>query len=165
MSRTGTRGFTLIELMIVIAIIAIIAAIAIPNLLESRKAANEANAIQTLRAIHAAETLFRDRDYDKNGVNDYAQMMGPLDGLIPHSLLDDTRFYQGYAFGIIACDPGQEQFRWGAIAAPASPGKSGDRAFFIDETGVIRFSTTALDLSAADVPSLDSFLAWEPLRS
>ena len=70
--RAGARGFTLIELMIVIAIIAIIAAIAIPNLLAARKASNESSAIQTLRTIAAAQTIFRDRDYDRDNIPDYA---------------------------------------------------------------------------------------------
>src|SRR5205085_1955103 len=73
------RGFTLIELMIVIAIIAIIAAIAIPSLLDARKASNETAAIGGLRAIFSAETLFRDRDKDGNGVCDYAVSMSALD--------------------------------------------------------------------------------------
>ena len=51
------QGFTLIELMIVVAIIAIIAAISLPNLLRSRMAANETNAIGGLRSISSAEIL------------------------------------------------------------------------------------------------------------
>lgn len=59
-SRTRRSGFTLIELMIVIAIIAIIAAIAIPNLIEARKAGNEAAAIGTCRTAATAQALFRE---------------------------------------------------------------------------------------------------------
>ena len=66
-----TSGFTLIELMIVIAIIAIIAAIAIPNLLRSRVAANEQNAAANLRSIIVIEATWRQGDYDGNGVKDF----------------------------------------------------------------------------------------------
>ena len=52
------KGFSLIELLIVVAIILIIAAIAIPNLLRSRMAANEASAVGTLRTINTAEVTF-----------------------------------------------------------------------------------------------------------
>src|SRR5947207_14708953 len=67
------RGFTLIELMIVVAIIAIIAAIAIPNLLRSRMAASEEAAVAACKAFATAEDIYRRTDYNKDGVLEYAQ--------------------------------------------------------------------------------------------
>lgn len=65
------RGFTLIELMIVIAIIAVIAAIAIPGLLSSQRASNERNASTSLKTLASAEADFRSNDRDANHVNDF----------------------------------------------------------------------------------------------
>jgi type IV pilus assembly protein PilA len=65
------RGFTLIELMIVIAIIAVIAAIAIPGLLSSQRASNERNASTSLKTLTSAEADFRANDRDGNKVNDF----------------------------------------------------------------------------------------------
>ena len=68
----GTKqGFTLIELMIVIAIIAIIAAIAVPGLLASQRASNERNAFASLKTLATAEADFQTGDRDANRVPDY----------------------------------------------------------------------------------------------
>src|SRR5687767_15515591 len=58
MSKKNQKGFSLVELLVVVIIIAIVAAIAIPNLLASRRAANEASAISSLRTIHSAEVTY-----------------------------------------------------------------------------------------------------------
>src|SRR5215470_12680160 len=69
--RKGNKGFTLIELMIVIAIIAIIAAIAIPGLLASQRASNERNASASMKTLATANADFRSNDRDGNHVNDF----------------------------------------------------------------------------------------------
>ncbi|HMS15482.1 MAG TPA: DUF2950 family protein [Planctomycetota bacterium] len=77
------QGFTLIELMIVVAIIAIIAAIAVPNLLSSRLAANESNAIATLRNLVSSQAQFQTTgamDDDQDGAGEYGGW-GELSGL------------------------------------------------------------------------------------
>jgi prepilin-type N-terminal cleavage/methylation domain-containing protein len=76
-------GFTLIELMIVIAIIAIIAAIAIPNLLSARLSANESNAISTLRNLVTSQAQFQsasNMDEDQDGTGEYGTF-GEMSGL------------------------------------------------------------------------------------
>jgi prepilin-type N-terminal cleavage/methylation domain-containing protein len=65
------KGFTLIELMIVVAIIAIIAAIAIPSLLRSKMSANHSNAGAALKSLVTQEGIWRSQDIDQNGVADY----------------------------------------------------------------------------------------------
>src|SRR5258706_9729269 len=76
-----SKGFTLIELMIVVAIIAIIAAIAIPNLLRSRMAANETAAIAGCKAFATAEDIYRRTDYNKDGILEYAQKLSGVNSL------------------------------------------------------------------------------------
>lgn len=76
-----SKGFTLIELMIVVAIIAIIAAIAIPNLLRSRMAANETAAVAACKAFCTAEDIYRRTDYNKDGVLEYSSRLSGVNSL------------------------------------------------------------------------------------
>lgn len=65
------RGFTLVELMIVVLIIAIIAGIAIPSLLRARMSANHSNAGAAVKSLVSQEAIWRSQDIDKNGCSDY----------------------------------------------------------------------------------------------
>ena len=85
MRQNKNAGFTLIELMIVVAIIAIIAAVAIPKLISARLAANEAAAIATLRTISTAEAQFRSTscvDTDGDGAGEHGYL-AELAGVVP----------------------------------------------------------------------------------
>lgn len=75
---TSRRGFTLIELMIVVALISVLSAIAVPNFLRARMTANETNAVASLRSIAEAQSIFKRTDWDKDGVFEYACYLSQL---------------------------------------------------------------------------------------
>ena len=133
---TRKSGFTLIELMIVVAIIAIIAAIAIPSLLNARKAGNEASAISSLRTLTTVNEQYRTR-FATSTIG-YADTLANLQasGYIDSVLGSGTK--SGYTFTYAGT-----RTTWACNANPQTAGTTGDRFFFVNESGVIRSNPSA----------------------
>jgi type IV pilus assembly protein PilA len=135
------KGFSLIELLIVVAIILIIAAIAIPNLLRSRMAANEASAVGSLRTINTAAVTYSST-YQTVGYPGSLANLGPAAtatsataDLIDSVLAGGTK--SGYTFTFTA-GTGTPSTGYSVTALPVAPGTSGQSSFFTDQTAVIR---------------------------
>lgn len=156
------KGFSLIELLIVVAIILIIASIAIPNLLRARIAANQAAVVGDLRTIASAEANFH-ATYNEG----YTLNLNQLGGapvvppscanakMIDEVLGQDPATKSGYTFvftksgvpeltsGIPAGCPGSGDTGFSVSATPLSA-SSGTTSYCIDETSVIRYDTTGI---------------------
>ncbi len=155
------KGFSLIELLIVVAIILIIAAIAIPNLLRSRIAANEASAVGSLRTINTSEITYAST-FPATGFAFALGQLGPGAGVCttPNTtnacLLDNVLGCStatasagvcnksGYAFNVTGT-AGTASAPSATYAANADPisAQTGTRHFYTDASGVIRYNTTA----------------------
>jgi len=153
------KGFSLIELLIVIAIILIIAAIAVPNLLRSKMAANEASAVGTVRAINNAQTLYS-TTYPDNG---FAAAIANLGGAAPctpslaTACIVDPVVSQapnqksGYTFAT-ANDGLVPSVGFTANGTAVTFGTTGSRNFFSDQSYVIRYNTVAGAAAVTDKP-------------
>jgi prepilin-type N-terminal cleavage/methylation domain-containing protein len=155
------KGFSLIELLIVVAIILIIAAIAIPNLLRSRMAANEASAVGSLRTINTSEVTYSSTYPDQGFSPDLASLGGAAatcagagGATNAGACLLDQVLAAGTKSGYNFVAPGTgaiPRVAYTANAAPVTPGQSGQRYFFTDQSGVIRYNAAAA-ASATDNP-------------
>jgi type IV pilus assembly protein PilA len=133
-------GFSLIELLAVVAIIGTVAAIAVPRLLNSRRAANEGSAISTMRTIHGVEASYQ----STVGEGQFAD----LATLVSSGLIDstfDTNTKSGYQFAVTPSASGVQPANYFASAVPVVTtgiSQTGSRRFGVCDDGVLRADTS-----------------------
>ena len=152
------KGFSLIELLIVIAIMLILSAIAIPNLLRARIAANESSAVATVRSINTAQVTYSST-YVNTGYTTLAQLGGAnpcVPAAVTACLIDATVSVapftkSGFIFaaGPVGAAPA---IQFTVNSDPTTWATTGSRHFFSDESAVIRFTTANVQANVASTP-------------
>jgi len=160
--KKSSKGFSLIELLIVVAIILIIAAIAIPNLLRSRIAANQASAVGSLRTLNTAEityattyntgytTTLGDMGPPAAGNNPVATLAGLIDSVLSGGAATaSSSVKSGYQFLYTAgaTDAAGRVDTYSITATPVTVGTTGTNYYYTDMSGVIRQNSTAVAAS------------------
>jgi type IV pilus assembly protein PilA len=178
------KGFSLIELLIVVAIILIIAAIAIPNLLRARIAANESSAVSSVRTINTAEVTYQSA-YPTVGYSATLVALGPgaglqacpaggptqlasclVDGALANNIVNNGK--SGYKVDAVgaAGGAGALLITYGVGAAPAAFNQTGVRRFCSAEDGVLRAdqntgASTTPDTAGSTVCTTPTYLVLQ----
>jgi type IV pilus assembly protein PilA len=152
--RNRQKGFSLIELLIVVAIILVIAAFAIPALLRSKIAANQSSAVGSLRSLNTSFTAY------STSYGQYPAALGNLGPVGSGGVADSTSadlvdmvlasgVKSGYTFIYTVGTANQS---YSLTATPIVQGTTGQNMYFTDQSGVIRVDTSGAGATAASTP-------------
>ena len=149
--HNNQRGFSLIELLIVVTIILIIAAIAIPKVMSAKIQTNEAAAVVTLHTLNANSLMYS---------NSYGSFphelsdLGPAGGgaapssaaadLVDSTLASGVKSGYKFSFAVTGTDPAGNVVSYTITATPVKPGATGQRSFFTDLSDVVRATQTGV---------------------
>ena len=158
------QGFSLIELLIVVAIILIIAAIAIPSMLRTKQNANEAAAVDNMRTITTAEAAYSSSFGSTNG---FANQLAFLGSGAPGGSCDATHaclidnslgcaaepcLRNGYFFFVMSDAGAAPFFDYAVTATPQSWAKSGNKNFCAAEDSVLRYEVNGAASKGSAIP-------------
>jgi len=139
-NRVKAQGFSLIELLIVVAVILIIAAIAIPNLLQAKMSANESAAAASIHAINTAEIAYSTAN-PLIGFSPNLTTLGPTSaGYVDEALASGTK--SGYVFTYVP-DTNVPSSFYTLNVDPVTRGVTGRRSFWSSESNVTHYNLTA----------------------
>jgi prepilin-type N-terminal cleavage/methylation domain-containing protein len=157
----ANQGFSLIELLIVVAIILIIAAIAIPNMLRTKQSANEAAAVSNMRSISTAEATYTASFGNINGYAPKLTVLGPaatcdqthaciIDNVLGCAVEPCSR--DGYNFFLTSDSAAAPFTDYAITATPQQWGGSGSKNFCAAEDGVLRYEVGGSASKGAAIP-------------
>ncbi len=141
--RGGKPGFSLTELLVFVALLLLVAAVAVPRLTHSQLASNEASAMQSLREVHQAESVYTSRHPDKG----FSKSLADLADLGSASQNFDPNLAAGhkggYTFTYVPGEQANGAIRTYTITAvPDKVGDTGQRRFYSDESGEVRYNAS-----------------------
>jgi type IV pilus assembly protein PilA len=155
--RSANAGFSLVELLLVVAVILVISAIAIPNYLQAKIRANEAVAVANMRTIVSAQALYSTMfpqigyapDVRSLGSDGSNSALPSAAGLVGNEL---SVAAHGYLLTIATHSNGAVNTSFTVYGHPTAPGMTGKRGFCADESGVITYSADGSSNCSAPIP-------------
>jgi type IV pilus assembly protein PilA len=153
----GHRGFSLIELLIVVAIILVIAAMALTSLMKARIAANEAAAVNSMKTLNTGNVAYAAECPSVGYANSLADLGPGPGGCVGGANITDPILgvaapaRSGYTFSYLPIAVGALNTSYTLTGDPQNPGVSGTRHFYSDQTGVIHYALAGPATAAGSV--------------